>query len=503
MILRDDDSAGGATLDGLFRRAGVRHPDAAALADPPNRAAFTDGAPRTLTYAQADQVISRLAGRLRALGLATDTVVALQLPNTVESVLTLLAVLRAGMIAAPLPLLWHRQDATAALRAAGAKAIITCARVGETAQAEIAIEVAADLFPIRQICAFGATLPDGVVPLDDLFAADGHGASAVARAANPPAHVAVVTFDVTAGGIVPVARNHAQLIAGGLGPNLEARLQQDANILSTLPVSSFAGLALTLLPWLLSGGTLTLHHSFDAETFTNQVGAQPCDAVVLPGPAVARMADAGLLDAAKCVMALWRTPERLPATACWDRDAALVDVASFGELGLVAARREADGTAAPIPRGVIGAPRGMPDALPVIETARGASGTLLLRGPMAPTLAFPPGAEHGGEPHLSPDAGGFLDTGQICRFTPDGQSLLVSSPPAGIVTVGGYRLRARDLDGLADRFGAMLAVLPQELTGQRLAGSAPERAAVLRQLQERGVNPLVSGAFRYPEPNAA
>ncbi len=118
-------------------------------------------------------------------------------------------------------------------------------------------------------------------------------------------------------------------------------------------------------------------------------------------------------------------------------------------------------------------------------------------------LAFPPGAEHGGEPHLLPDAGGFLDTGQICRFTPDGQSLLVSSPPAGIVNVGGYRLRAHDLDGLADRFGAMLAVLPQELTGQRLAGSAPERAAVLRQMQERGVNPLVSGAFRYPEPNAA
>ena len=357
--------------------------------------------------------------------------VALQLPNTVESVLTLLAVLRAGMIAAPLPLLWHRQDATAALRAAGAKAIITCARVGETAPAEIAIEVAADLFPIRQICAFGATLPDGVVPLDDLFAADGYGASAVARAANPPAHVAVVTFDVTAGGIVPVARNHAQLIAGGLGPNLEARLQQDANILATLPVSSFAGMALTLLPWLLSGGTLTLHHSFDAGAFTSQVRAQPCDAVVLPGPAVARIADAGLLDDAKCVMALWRTPERLPATACWDRDAALVDVASFGELGLIAARRDADGAAAPIPLGTIGAPRGTADALPVIETARSASGTLMLRGPMAPMLAFPPGAEHGSEPHLLPDAGGFLDTGQICRFTPTGNRCWSAArPPA-------------------------------------------------------------------------
>ena len=46
------------TLDDLFRRAGVRRPHAVALVDPPNREHFTDGAPRRLTYAQADRVIS-------------------------------------------------------------------------------------------------------------------------------------------------------------------------------------------------------------------------------------------------------------------------------------------------------------------------------------------------------------------------------------------------------------------------------------------------------------
>ena len=49
--------------------------------------------------------ISAIASRLRRLGLHTDAIVGIQLPNTVESVLTLLGVLRAGMIAAPLPLL--------------------------------------------------------------------------------------------------------------------------------------------------------------------------------------------------------------------------------------------------------------------------------------------------------------------------------------------------------------------------------------------------------------
>jgi hypothetical protein len=53
MILEDDEhtaSEPGATLDELFRRAGVRHPQAIALIDPPNRESFTDGAPRTLSY---------------------------------------------------------------------------------------------------------------------------------------------------------------------------------------------------------------------------------------------------------------------------------------------------------------------------------------------------------------------------------------------------------------------------------------------------------------------
>src|SRR5665213_1912233 len=147
------------TLDDLFRRAGVRHPDAVALIDPPNREHFSDGTPRKLTYAQADRAISAIAARLRSLGLPTDAVVALQLPNTVESVLAFLGIIRAGMIAAPLPLLWQRHDIAAALRGVGAKAILTCARAGHLAPAAVAVQVAAELFSIRHVCAFGYALP--------------------------------------------------------------------------------------------------------------------------------------------------------------------------------------------------------------------------------------------------------------------------------------------------------------------------------------------------------
>ena len=71
MILGDGEDGGGqtarqgATLDGLFRRAGVRHAQGMALADPPDRYRVTGGAPRSLTFADADRAISAIAARLR------------------------------------------------------------------------------------------------------------------------------------------------------------------------------------------------------------------------------------------------------------------------------------------------------------------------------------------------------------------------------------------------------------------------------------------------------
>ena len=90
------------SIDEMFRRLAERRPDALALADPPNRK-LTDGAPRRLTYAEADRMVAAIAGRLRRMGLPVDAVVGIQLPNIVENFLATLGVLRAGMIVAPLP----------------------------------------------------------------------------------------------------------------------------------------------------------------------------------------------------------------------------------------------------------------------------------------------------------------------------------------------------------------------------------------------------------------
>ena len=55
-ISRSAPADAGTTLDDILRLNAARHPDAIALIDPPNRESFTDGAPRRLTYAQADRI---------------------------------------------------------------------------------------------------------------------------------------------------------------------------------------------------------------------------------------------------------------------------------------------------------------------------------------------------------------------------------------------------------------------------------------------------------------
>jgi hypothetical protein len=489
------------TLDELFRRAAARRPGAIALMDAPNRQEFTGGAPLRLSYAEADRMISAIAGRLRRMGLSTDAIVGIQMPNIVENVLTTLGVLRAGMIAAPLPLLWRRADAVTALARAGAKALITCCRVGGFDHCQLAVNVAAEVFSIRTVGGFGGNLPDGVVPFDDLFtAAKLDAVPPLDRETDAAAHLAVTTFEVGEDGPVPVARRHLELLAGGLCALLESRMEQDASVLSAIAPASFAGLCLTLVPWLLCGGTLSLHHPFDAGIFARQRRDGRAGILVLPAAVAFRLAETGLFarEGPTTVLAAWHAPERLAASAEWpERDAVLIDVPIFGEAAFVAARRGAGGRPAPIPLGPVGAPRDAKDAVTTVETVMTETNTLALRGPMVPRHVFPPGIERSDQPHFKIARDGFVDTGFPCRVNPLSQTITVTGAPPGIVNVGGYRFPLCALLAAVGRIdsGAALAALPDPLTGQRLVGTAADLGAMSTALHALGVNPLVTAAF--------
>ncbi|WP_380284002.1 amino acid adenylation domain-containing protein [Kitasatospora purpeofusca] len=140
---------------------------AAQAARTPEATALVFGATR-LDYAELDARAGHLAARLRAAGAGPDTVVALALPRSAETVVALLAVLKAGAASLPLDA-EYPAERTAAMLADAAPALV----------------VTGDGWPLPELLAGLPTLP---VHSDEPVA------PAPAAPAPDPAHAAYVIY---------------------------------------------------------------------------------------------------------------------------------------------------------------------------------------------------------------------------------------------------------------------------------------------------------------------
>jgi len=487
------------TLDTLFKRSLARQPDALALVDPINKQRVTGTPPKRLTYAQADRAISSLAAHFIESGLPANSVIAVQLPNTVEFALTVLAAYRVGLVVAVLPLLWRQAELTMALNRTAARAIVTSGKVDGIVYADLAMNAAAEAFSIRHVCGFGTDLPDGMASLDIAILRESASTRAVIQDGRK---AALISFDLTSDGFRPVPRAHLSMIAGGLAISLESDVQQGATMLSAFSPMSFAGLAASLVVWLLSGGTLVLHHPFDEEVLEREINRHACDTLIAPAQLALRLDQLDLaarLPSLRHVIGLWRAPEQAASSASWAaRQATLTDVYLFGEAGLFGARRMAeDGSPAPIKPGPHGAPRELPGSSIAGDILLTPRGTLGLRGPMIPVAAYAPSSPPSDSLIAAPPRD-YVDTDYAARLDRMTGAINITSPPSGIMAVGGYRFLAQDLQEWARRLGqgALLTALPDRLSGHRLAGRAQDNARARDALTELGLNPLMVEAFR-------
>jgi hypothetical protein len=293
-------------------------------------------------------------------------------------------------------------------------------------------------------------------------------------------------------------------MAAGAAVALESRVEQNAIILTSLALPSLAGLALAVIPWLLIGGTLALHHPFDHEAFLRQIRDEQCGTVVVPAALALRLDESGALSlgrrgAVRTIVAAWRAPERMAGSASWN-DAAigLVDVPVFGETAVLAARRPAGGRPAPLMLGPVAAPRGAPGALHVGEISRTEAGTVAVRGPLVPKFPLPPEVDAAATPAFAVGADGFADTGYACVVDPATRALAIGGPPVGLVGIGGYRFAQQALADIAAAAepGSRIMAQADGLSGQHLVGIAANDARMREELGARGINPLITAAFK-------
>ena len=128
--------------------------------------------------------------------------------------------------------------------------------------ADLAMNAAAEAFSIRHVCGFGSDLPEGMASLDDALARPSSSRRPVIQDGRK---AAIISFDVTVDGFRAVPRTHLSVIAGALALSLESDVAQGATVMSAFAPSSFGGIASSMVVWLLSGGTLVLHHPFDGD----------------------------------------------------------------------------------------------------------------------------------------------------------------------------------------------------------------------------------------------
>jgi hypothetical protein len=176
----------------------------------------------------------------------------------------------------------------------------------------------------------------------------------------------------------------------------------------------------------------------------------------------------------------------------------LTDVYLFGEAGLFAVRRAGvDGAPAAVRPGPYGAPHKLPGSSVAGEILLTPKGTLGLRGPMVTAAAYAPPPQSGDSLAEQPPPD-YVDTEYAARLDRATGALSITSPPVGVLNVGGYRFLASDLQEWSRRLGhgALLTALPDRLSGHRLAGRARDNSRAREALSELGLNPLMVEAFR-------
>jgi len=287
---------------------------------------------------------------------------------------------------------------------------------------------------------------------------------------------------------------------------LEGRIDRGAVLHSAYAPTGIVGIGAVLVPWLLSGGTLHLHHFRDLDGLASEIATTSADIAVLPEglvDAVAARLDA--MDAAlPSISAVWRaTPPASAGPGAFSRRAA-VDLIPIGEFALVASPRDRD-TAAAIPIGPVIAPRGTPGGPVLVETrlvgrqqrAGNTDDTLLtgeiaVSGAMVPDIGWPGGRA----PAIVTDDAGFVLTGATARpLDTDPPSAAIAGHGRERAVTGGVAVNLAELDHLlieGTAHAAAAFAVPDPILGERLRaaivtddGDAFDPAALKAFLAER------------------
>lgn len=245
----------------------VAAPQRLAVADPPNRADFTQGESRRLTYVDLAATAERLAGLLAGQGVGAGDVVAYQLPNIHEAVAILLACARIGAVASPILIQFDQHELEDIFAQLHPRLFVTLTRFKDRAMADNAAPVchAAGVTLLNiDDCPHTSDLPLGATP------------------SGPNALLTICWTSGTEGAAKGVMRTHNQWRVIGQMMVDGAAMRDGDVVLNARPMVNMASIGGSFYSWLLSAGTMILHNPLDIALVLDQIREEQVTVTFMP-----------------------------------------------------------------------------------------------------------------------------------------------------------------------------------------------------------------------------
>jgi acyl-CoA synthetase (AMP-forming)/AMP-acid ligase II len=228
-----------------------------------NRAALVDSVTgRTITYAELPELVDRAASGLARLGLRRGDVCAIFSPNTLEYLISVLAVARLGAVVTTASPLYTKDDLARQLADSGARILITSTTLAQT------WTDAASRAGVEHVITFdgGAGTAMG---FDQLLAEPG----APRRVAIDPHDLVALPYSSGTTGLPKgVMLSHRNLVANILQTDASSHYRHDRDTtVAFLPFFHIYGLVVIGLLGLWSGATLVVMPRFDLDSYLDLV----------------------------------------------------------------------------------------------------------------------------------------------------------------------------------------------------------------------------------------
>lgn len=402
-------------LSALLAATADRAPDRIALADQPGREAWSGRPSIVWSFSFACRIVERLAAYFHGLGLPRGAPVLVQLPNSSELCLTVIALEQAGYTPCLLPAAASEAELDRALGCFHAQAVVTQGVLADTRPAEAVCRVGARHFALRFLCAFGPEVPDGVIDLDRVILEPLRGPP-IAETVGETGLATLSRRDGSA-----LYRPCRSLVASAVAFLITAKVGAGDRILSLLAADDHRGLATGLVAALVSGASLECHGLVEGGPLCESLADGPPTHLIAPGWLEPTLAAARLPAGLASVVLVHDAPVRFrsrsalgksalgrsaPNKSALDKSAlgsrpalqaSVIDVLAFDELALIAGARDEGGQ---FSLTLDDDARGAPAARKLLRVRRDPDGAISFAGSGAETR---PWTRHGAAARRSSD----------------------------------------------------------------------------------------------------